>query len=97
MSNPDGEGELHHVEKSSVTVVAPGETTFKAIGPRPIGQKKKYKFVEPPGVTTWITSFVKKCLVCGLVYTLGYFQVSNHFYFKISEFMNLHNLLSIYS
>jgi len=69
------EGDEGHVEKSAVHVVAHGENAFKAIGPRPIGKKKKYKFVEPPGVTSWITSFVKKCLVCGLVYGIGYFQV----------------------
>ena len=40
------------------------------------GGKKTYKFVEPPGITSWLVSFAKKCLVCGLVYSFGYFQVS---------------------
>lgn len=49
---------------------------FKAIGPDPIGKKKKkYKFVEPPGISTWIFSFAKKCLACACVYAFGYFRV----------------------
>lgn len=71
-----GEGDITEGEglKPSVTVLE-GERAFKAQGPRPIGAKKKYKFVEPPGITEWIGSFFKKCLVCGIVYTLGYYQV----------------------
>jgi hypothetical protein len=75
LAGPDGETDLL-VEKSAVHVVTPKDSVFKAIGPRPIGKKKKYKFVEPPGITSWISSFVKKCLVCGLIYGFGYFQVS---------------------
>lgn len=56
---------------------------FKAIGPDAIGKKKKkYKFVEPPGIMTWIFSFAKKCLACGLIYAFGYLRVMTYFKLK---------------
>lgn len=65
---------------STSPVPPPSNDDSKAIGPDPIGKKKKkYKFVEPPGIMTWIFSFAKKCLACGLIYCFGYFRVINQF------------------
>ncbi|CAG7726678.1 unnamed protein product [Allacma fusca] len=55
------------------------DNRFMPIGPaslNPGGKGKKYKFVEPPGISSWMFSFAKKCFVCGLVYSMGYFQIS---------------------
>lgn len=61
-------------------VPAPPNDVFRAIGPDAIGKKKKkYKFVEPPGIMEWIFSFAKKCLACGLIYAFGYFRVMTYF------------------
>jgi len=51
---------------------------FKPIGPTGVmsSRKKKYKFIEPPGIFSWLYSFAKKCLVVGVVYSMGYFQVN---------------------
>ncbi|ODN05770.1 Extended synaptotagmin-2 [Orchesella cincta] len=69
-SNPSGAAE-------NTTLLPARNDGFKAIGPDPIGKKKKkYKFVEPPGIMTWVISFAKKCLACGLIYAFGYFRIS---------------------
>ena len=61
--------------ESSKSAEPPATTSskFKPIGPKDL--KKKYKFVEPPGISEWGFSFAKKCGLTMILYLLGYYQV----------------------
>lgn len=54
----------------------PSTSKFKPIGPKDL--RKKYKFVEPPGLADWGLAFAKKCGLTMILYFMGYYQVSVH-------------------